>query len=186
MDLTDEYAIAAPRQAVWAALNDAKVLRACIPGCEELIKHSDTAFEAKVRAKVGPVNARFVGQVRLTDLDPPNAYKIAGEGTSGAAGFAKGGATVSLEDKDGGTLLRYAVHATVGGKLAQVGSRLVDATARKMADQFFSRFAEHLQAVPEAAAEVAAAPAPAAGLRPWIWIAGLVAIVAILLLTFAR
>jgi carbon monoxide dehydrogenase subunit G len=191
MDMTGEQAIAAPRDAVWAALNDPEVLQACIPGCEELNKRSDTELEAKVRIKVGPVNARFAGQVTLTDLDPPNSYKISGGGKGGAAGFAKGGATVSLEETGDGTLLHYTVHATVGGKLAQIGSRLVDATARKMAEQFFDRFAEHLQTAPEVAAEVAEAaappPPPAAlgGLSPWLWVAGLVAVVAILLMIFA-
>ena len=182
MEMTGEYLIPAPRDAVWRALNDAEVLRLCIPGCDELVKRSDTEFEAKVTAKVGPVRAKFTGQVTLSDLDPPNGYKISGEGKGGAAGFAKGGAEITLESQDGGTLLRYTVSATVGGKLAQIGGRLIDATARKMADQFFSRFAEQLRPVPEAAPEVPAAPG---GLAPAWWIGGVVVIVVILLLIFA-
>src|SRR5215468_5289865 len=123
MDMTGEYRIAAPRQRVWEALNDPEILRQCIPGCEEIQKLSDTEMTAKVTAKVGPVKAKFGGKVTLSDLDPPNGYKITGEGTGGAAGFAKGGAAVKLaEDGGGGTVLSYTVQANVGGKLAQIGS----------------------------------------------------------------
>jgi carbon monoxide dehydrogenase subunit G len=142
MDMTGEYRIAAPRQRVWEGLNDPEVLRACIPGCESLDKTSDTEFTAKVKAKVGPVSASFAGKVALSDIDPPNGYRISGEGTGGAAGFAKGGATVSLaEDGPDVTVLTYTAEAQVGGKLAQIGSRLIQGTAKKMADDFFSRFA---------------------------------------------
>ena len=128
------FDLAAPRQEVWDALNDPEVLKGCIPGCEEIDKTSDTSFSAKVTAKVGPVKAKFTGDVTLSELDPPNAYKISGEGKGGAAGFAKGGANVSLKDSEsGGTTLEYAVTAQVGGKLAQIGSRLIDSTAKKMA-----------------------------------------------------
>ena len=140
MDMNGEYQIAAPRQRVWEALNDPEVLRQCIPGCEEIVKLSDVEWTAKVTAKVGPVKAKFGGKVLLTDLDPPNGYKITGEGTGGAAGFAKGGAAVKLVDDGPGTLLSYTVQANVGGKLAQIGSRLIDATARKMSDEFFKNF----------------------------------------------
>lgn len=158
MDMTGEYRIGAPRETVWAALNDPEVLRQCIPGCEELEKLSDTEYAAKVVAKVGPVKAKFAGKVALSDLDPPNGYTISGEGSGGAAGFGKGGARVRLaEDGPATTVLAYEAHATVGGKLAQIGSRLVDATARKMADDFFARFTE---VVGRPAAVVADVPPP--------------------------
>lgn len=147
MDMSGSHRIEAPRERVWAALNDPEILRQCIPGCEEVVKLSDTEMTAKVVAKVGPVSAKFAGKVTLSDLDPPNGYTITGEGSGGAAGFGKGGATVTLTDADeggegGATLLSYTARAQVGGKLAQIGSRLVDATARKMADDFFSRFSQ--------------------------------------------
>jgi len=141
LELKGSFDLAAPKQQVWDALNDPEVLKGCIPGCEEIDKTSDTSFSAKVTAKVGPVKAKFTGDVTLSDLDPPNAYKISGEGKGGAAGFAKGGANVSLKDNDsGGTTLEYAVTAQVGGKLAQIGSRLIDSTAKKMAREFFETF----------------------------------------------
>jgi carbon monoxide dehydrogenase subunit G len=164
MQMTGQYRIEAPRETVWQALNDVEVLRQCIPGVEEIDKTSDTSFTAKVRAKVGPVSARFAGEVTLSDLDPPNGYTISGEGKGGAAGFAKGGAKVRLTDDGAATLLSYDVDAQVGGKLAQIGSRLIDGTAKKMADDFFSRFAATVGA--GAAAEPAAAPAPAAAAVP--------------------
>ena len=141
MELKGSFDLAAPKQQVWDALNDPEVLKGCIPGCEEIDKTSETSFSAKVTAKVGPVKAKFTGDVTLSDLDPPNAYKISGEGKGGAAGFAKGGANVFLKDNDsGGTTLEYAVTAQVGGKLAQIGSRLIDSTAKKMAREFFETF----------------------------------------------
>ena len=154
MDMNGSYDIAAPREAVWTALNDIDVLRACIPGCESITKHSETELEATVSAKVGPVKAKFTGAVTLSDMDPPNGYTISGEGKGGAAGFAKGGAKVSLAENGEGTTLSYVVSANVGGKLAQIGSRLIDSTAKKMADQFFSKFSEQAAALgtPPAAA----------------------------------
>ena len=141
MELKGSFDLTAPKQEVWDALNDAEVLKGCIPGCEEIEKTSDTSFSAKVTAKVGPVKAKFTGDVTLSDLDPPNAYKISGEGKGGAAGFAKGGAHVSLKNNEkGGTTLTYVVTAQVGGKLAQIGSRLIDSTAKKMAREFFETF----------------------------------------------
>lgn len=141
MDMSGEYHIAAPRETVWKALNDPEILRQCIPGCEEIEKVSDTEFTAKAKVKVGPVNARFTGRVLLSDLDPPNGYTITGEGQGGAAGFGKGGARVALTEQGPGfTLLTYTAEAQVGGKLAQIGSRLVQGTARKMADDFFAKF----------------------------------------------
>ncbi|HLZ64917.1 MAG TPA: carbon monoxide dehydrogenase subunit G [Aliidongia sp.] len=160
MDMTGEYRIAAPRAKVWAALNDAEILRQSIPGCDEIEKTSDTSFTAKVTAKVGPVKASFGGKVTLSDIDPPNGYTISGEGSGGVAGFAKGGAKVALVDDGAGTLLTYAVEAQVGGKLAQIGSRLIDGTARKMAEDFFSRFAA-LVAEGEAPADATVTPEPA-------------------------
>ena len=141
MTMTGEVQLAATREAVWAKLNDPEVLKASIPGCEELNKTSDTEFQAVAVTKVGPVKARFKGKVHLTDIDPPNGYKISGEGDGGVAGFAKGGATVSLTEKDGGTLLIYNVEAQIGGKLAQLGQRLVNGAAKKVADEFFKKFA---------------------------------------------
>jgi carbon monoxide dehydrogenase subunit G len=140
MEMQGERRIPAPRQAVWEKLNDPDALKQCIPGCESVEKTSDTEFTAKVRAKVGPVSAHFTGKVTLTDLNPPQGYTISGEGQGGVAGFAKGSAKVALEDEGNETVMRYGVQAQVGGKLAQIGSRLIDGTARKMADDFFNRF----------------------------------------------
>jgi carbon monoxide dehydrogenase subunit G len=145
MTMNGEVQLAAPREAVWAKLNDPEVLKACIPGCEELEKTEDNGFRAVAKMKVGPVSARFKGRVTLSDLDPPNGYKITGEGEGGVAGFAKGGATVALADKDGGTLLTYNVEAQIGGKLAQLGQRLINGSAKKLADEFFANFAKAVQ-----------------------------------------
>jgi len=145
MTMTGEVQLPASRQVVWEKRNDAEVLKACIPGCEELTKDSDTEFRAVAVSKIGPVKARFKGKVHLTDLDPPNGYKISGEGDGGVAGFAKGGATVSLAEKDGGTLLSYSVEAQIGGKLAQLGQRLVNGAAKKVADDFFRNFASAVE-----------------------------------------
>jgi len=213
MDMTGEYRIAAPRQQVWEALNDPDVLKQCIPGCETIEKLSATEMTATVRAKVGPVSARFGGKVTLSDIDPPNGYRISGEGTGGPAGFAKGGATVKLADDGDGTKLSYVVDANVGGKLAQIGSRLIDATARQMAENFFSKFAAVVvaratqpataSAAPPAAAAPpapaakpqpaapAAVPAPQAGtpagrMSPILWVTILAAAVILLLYFFTR
>ena len=145
MTMTGEVQLAAPRDVVWTKLNDVDTLKACIPGCEELNKTSDTEFQAIAVTKIGPVKARFKGKVHLTDLDPPNGYRISGEGDGGVAGFAKGGATVSLSEKDGGTLLTYNVEAQIGGKLAQLGQRLINGAAKKLADEFFANFAKAVQ-----------------------------------------
>jgi uncharacterized protein len=141
MTMSGEQQLTASRDKVWAALNDPAVLKACIPGCETLDVTGENEFSAVATNKIGPVKARFKGKVRLTDLDPPNSYKISGEGDGGIAGFAKGGATVALSDKDGGTLLTYNVEAQIGGKLAQLGQRLVNGAAKKLADDFFTKFA---------------------------------------------
>ena len=141
MIMTGEVELPASRDVIYAKLNDADVLKACIPGCEELNKLSNTEFQAIAVAKIGPVKARFKGKVHLTDLDPPNGYRISGEGDGGVAGFAKGGATVALTEKEGSTLLTYNVEAQIGGKLAQLGQRLVNGAAKKLADEFFTSFA---------------------------------------------
>ena len=156
MDIKGEYRIAAPRDKVFAALNDPEVLKACIPGCESLDKTSDTEMTAKVKLRIGPVSASFSGKVTLSDIDPPNGYRISGEGQGGVAGFAKGGAVVKLADEGGATVLTYEVDAQVGGKIAQVGARLITGTAKKLADQFFGKFAESVGAPPPVTAPEAA------------------------------
>ncbi len=146
MNLEGQETIGAPIDTVWAALNDPDVLRACIPGCETLEKSSDTEMAATVSLKIGPIKARFEGAVELTNLNPPHSYTIQGEGKGGIAGFAKGGADVSLaEDGPDATILSYTVKADVGGKIAQLGGRLIDSTARKLATQFFNNFGEKLR-----------------------------------------
>lgn len=151
MTMTGTVTLPAERQKVWTALLDPEVLKRAIPGCEEMEKKSDTEYAAKVKIAVGPIKARFAGAVTLTDIDVPNACTITGEGQGGIAGFAKGGAKVRLEDiPEGGTLLSYDVEANVGGKLAQLGGRLIDSVAKKFADQFFNNFAKEL--TPETAA----------------------------------
>ncbi|MDP3161309.1 MAG: carbon monoxide dehydrogenase subunit G [Reyranella sp.] len=194
MEIKGEYRIAASREKVFAALNDVTILQACIPGCESLEKTSDTEMKAKVRMRIGPVSASFTGKVTLSDLDPPNGYKISGEGQGGAAGFAKGGAVVTLREDGADTVLNYNVDAQVGGKIAQVGARLIDGTARKLADEFFSKFAAVVGAPPpaEAAAAVAApAATPEAsaaaqrGYRHWIVI-GVGAVVLVLVFLASR
>ena len=193
MDMTGEYTIPAPREKVWEALNDAEVLKASVPGCETLEKVSDTEFTATVMARVGPVRTKFNGRVTLSDLDPPNGYTISGEGQGGAAGFGKGGAKVTLTGADGETVLRYEANASVGGKMAQIGSRVVEGVARKMADDFFARFAEQVAPGDEAEEEAAApaeapaetAPAPESGIPMWAWVVGLLVIVGIGLFFFS-
>jgi carbon monoxide dehydrogenase subunit G len=144
MEMSGEYRIAAPREKVWAALNDPEILKASIPGCKTLEKTADDRMAATVEAKVGPVKAKFTGEVTLSNIDPPNSYTISGEGKGGVAGFAKGGADVSLDEDGDATILRYTAKAQVGGKLAQLGARLIDATAKQMADQFFTAFVERV------------------------------------------
>ncbi len=152
MTMKGEVVLAATRQAVWEKLNDAEVLKACIPGCQTLDKVGDNGFSAVVKLKIGPVSATFKGSVELSDFDPPNGYTISGQGEGGVAGFAKGGAKVALSDApDGaGTLLSYDVEANVGGKIAQLGARLIDGVAKKMADQFFTNFADAVKASEDA------------------------------------
>jgi len=143
MTMQGEVALPASRETVWEKLNDPEVLKQCIPGCESLERTGDNSFAAVAKIKVGPVSARFKGNVELTDLDPPNGYRISGQGEGGVAGFAKGGANVRLnEGPDNSTVLVYDVEANIGGKLAQLGGRLINGVAKKNADQFFAKFAE--------------------------------------------
>ena len=142
MELNDEIRIAAPKDVVYAALNDADVLRQAIPGCEELIQHSPTELEATVVLKIGPVKARFKGNVILDTAAAPDAFSLSGEGKGGAAGFAKGGADVSLTEEGGETILAYTAKVDMGGKIAQLGSRLIAGTAKKLSAKFFADFAE--------------------------------------------
>jgi hypothetical protein len=213
MEMTGEFRIPAPRQRVWEGLNDPEVLKQCIPGCQTLEKVSDTEFNGRVVASVGPVRATFGGKVTLSDLDPPQSYTISGEGSGGVAGFAKGGAKVNLAEDGAATVLTYAVQAQVGGKLAQVGSRLIDGVARKMAGDFFGCFAAAMApqqpapAAAEAAAGEEAPTAPAvepeqvavatplplplprptsARLPSAVWVTGLAVIVIVLLYFFTR
>ncbi len=189
MDMTGERRIEAPRERVWAALNDPDILKAAIPGCESLEKLSDTELKAAAGIRIGPISAKFAGKVQLSDLDPPRGYTISGEGQGGVAGFAKGGAKVALDADGAATVLRYTVNAQVGGKIAQLGSRLIDATAKSMADQFFDRFAAQLgpaeAGVPAAAAPggVSLIPLEPLGLPIIGWI-GIVLFLAILVLIF--
>ncbi|MBL6854249.1 MAG: carbon monoxide dehydrogenase subunit G [Alphaproteobacteria bacterium] len=220
MDFTGRYVIAAPPQKVWDAIYDPEVLKACIPGCEALERTSASEFVATARIKIGPVSATFRGKIALSDMNEPHSVKLTGEGQGGVAGFARGGADVTLTPEGHSTVLTYIAKATVGGKLAQIGQRLVDGAARQIADDFFKRFSavvapppaapdlspdpttEEVMAAsaplaaagvtgePHATAEiVAAAPgAPMArtGLSPFVWVAGLIAVIAVLLFAFAR
>jgi carbon monoxide dehydrogenase subunit G len=143
--MTGEYELPQKRDVVWKALNDPEILQKCIPGCETLEKLSDTEFQATVKLTIGPVSARFKGKVKLEDLDPPNGYKIVGEGEGGVAGFAKGQASVALIEGGEGTKLTYNAEAATGGKIAQLGQRLISGSAKKTADRFFENFVEALK-----------------------------------------
>ena len=170
MEMTGEQLIPVPQAEVWRALNDPEVLKACIPGCETIEKVSDNEYRILITAAVGPVKAKFTGKLVLSDLNPPNSYSLSFEGSGGAAGFGKGGAQVSLKAEGAATRLTYSAKASVGGKLAQVGSRLIDGVVRKMADDFFTAFNEKL-----AGPAAAGAAAPATGKRrvhPAWWVAG--------------
>jgi uncharacterized protein len=189
MDMTGEYRIAAPRDRVWAALNDPQTLKASLPGCESLEKVSEQEFVATVVAKVGPVKAKFNGNVTLSNLNPPESYTISGEGKGGAAGFAKGGADVRLLEEGEVTVLTYVAKADVGGKLAQLGSRLIDGTAKKMADEFFSNFSQQVAPAPEVPVEPAPALEPVAPTESllqnkFVWAAAAIVVLMILVLLF--
>lgn len=170
MDMKDSQRIDAPRDAVWAALNDPEVLRQCIPGCESIVRLSDTQMEAASTLRVGPIKASFKGKVTFSEIDPPNGYRITGEGSGGMAGHAKGGAKVSLIPDGAATILNYEVKAEVGGKLAQLGGRLIDATAQKLAGEFFEKFGTIVARDQNPAAVIAPAAKIGwfAALRRWI------------------
>jgi carbon monoxide dehydrogenase subunit G len=183
MEMHGEQRIPTHQQAVWDGLNDLEVLKACIAGCESIERVTESEHHVTLTAAVGPVKAKFKGKMHLEDLNPPNSYRIRFEGQGGVAGFAKGDAAVSLKADGAGTLMSYTVHAQVGGKLAQVGSRLIDAAAKKIADDFFAAFnARVAPASSEAGAE--SMPTPTApGIPAWVWVAG--GAIVLLLLYFA-
>jgi len=198
MDFTGRYSVPAPPEIVWNALNDPEILKSCIPGCEALEKVSDTDFRAAATLKIGPMKASFRARIALSDLDPPRRCKIAGEGQGGVAGFAKGHAEVDLTPEGASTLLSYRAHASVGGKLAQIGQRLIDSAAKQIADDFFARFTAALapKAEPTPDPEVDAAILAAAAMpvdqakerdrrTPEIWIVSVIGVVAILLALLA-
>lgn len=199
MEFKGQYWIPASPELVWTALNDADVLRQCIPGCEQMEKTDPTHFRASATLKIGPVKATFRANIALADLDPPRRCTLKGEGQGGVAGFARGDADVNLESENGGTRLTYVAHAAIGGKLAQIGQRLIDGAAKQIADDFFTRFSNAVQAQSPAPAPVAdtaiesPVDAPVAeqgenserdGLAPQIWVVGLIAVIVILLLLF--
>ncbi len=178
MKMSGEKILNAPQARVWTALNDPDTLRQSIPGCESFQQQPDGSYRATVAAKIGPVQARFNGTVRLSDLNPPNGYTISGEGSGGAAGSAKGGAKVRLEPAAGGTRLTWNADAQISGKLAQIGSRLIESTANHMAGQFFDRFGQIIagDTPPEASA--------AGMVPPWIWLAGAAGAVALAVILY--
>ena len=186
MELSSTRIVHAAPDAVWNALNDPAVLKDCIPGCESLERQSDSEWRTVVAAKVGPVSARFNGKMQIIDPTPPTGYTLTFEGQGGAAGFAKGEAKVSLAPSDGGdTALSYTAKANVGGKLAQIGSRLIDGAAAKMADDFFARFAQRVAPPEEAVAGPAPVPVAPAG-RHWIRYVALAAIAIIIIVLWLR
>jgi uncharacterized protein len=188
MEMTGEQLIAVPQADVWRALNDPEILKACIPGCEAIDKTSENEYRVAMTAAVGPVKAKFSGKLVLSDLQPPSSYSLSFEGSGGAAGFGKGGAHVSLKPEGSGTRLSYTAKASVGGKLAQVGSRLIDGVAKKMADDFFTAFNRKVAgpAQPAAVSRSSAAETGAvspAGITPLWWVAG--ALVVMLVVYYA-
>lgn len=198
MEFVGRYVISASPDTVWAALNDPAVLQACIPGCESLTRANGNRFDAVAALRIGPVKAKFKAAIAQTELDPPRRCVLEGEGQGGVAGFARGKAEVTLAPQSQQTVLSYVAKGTIGGKLAQVGQRLIDGAAKQIADDFFARFAAHL-AIPPAAPEEAIPPelpppvevqnaAPASlrreGLAPEIWVIGLIAVIVILLILF--
>lgn len=205
MDMSGEYRIAAPRRVVWQALHDPVVLKQCIDGCEALERISDTEMAGTMLARVGPVKARFEGTMTLSDAVPPERYTVSGEAKGGGAGFAKGRATITLLEESGETLLKYDLHANVGGKLAQLGSRLIAGTAQKIADEFFNRFSRLIApgaAGPERLSEEVAPtetlppperealpptvePERRTGLSQAVWIGGIILLVVLLLYSFS-
>jgi uncharacterized protein len=182
MEMTGEQLIPLPQQRVWEALNNPEILKACIAGCESMERVSDTEYKVTLSAAVGPVKARFNGKLLLTELNPPTSYSLAFEGSGGAAGFGKGGASVRLSPEGSGTRLSYSAKATVGGKLAQIGSRLIDGVAKKMSDDFFVKFNQTLSPAHAAVAAPAGethAAAAAHGTGTWLWVIAVGAVVAL-------
>ena len=199
MELASTRIVPARPHAVWAALNDPDVLKACLPGCESFVRSGESAYAVVIAARVGPVSARFNGRMTMSDIDAPNGYTLHFEGQGGAAGFARGEARVTLAaEGEQHTAMNYVAKAQVGGKLAQLGSRLVDGAAAKMTDEFFARFVEQIGAPPAPAAASASVPAPlpegeAAGTlltppggSPWIRYAAIIAIIIVVIVLYAR
>ena len=197
MDFKGKYSIPAAPDQVWAALHQPATLSACIPGCESVEQVSPTEYRAVATLKIGPVKARFQGKVTIEDVPPPpgvaRAMRLSGEGQGGAAGFARGQSEVHLAAEGSGTTLEYSAKAVVGGKLAQIGQRLIDGAAKSVADEFFAKFSALMQ-IKAAVAPAPASPQPAAavappptseGLAPQIWVAGLIGIIVILLIFFS-
>jgi carbon monoxide dehydrogenase subunit G len=188
MEMSGEQHIPLPQQRVWEALNDPEILKACIPGCESIDRVSENEYKVAMTAAVGPVKAKFSGKLLLADINPPNSYSLAFEGSGGAAGFGKGSAQVNLAPESGGTLLTYRATASVGGKLAQIGSRLIDGVAKKMADDFFIRFNKTVAPAAESAIPAPAIePAPPASTQAkspmpiWTWVVGGIVLLLIVL-----
>ena len=200
MEFTGRYLVPAPLETTWAALNDPDILKACIPGCQEMTKTDATHFSASATLKIGPVKATFKAKIEMADLDPPRHCTLKGEGQGGVAGFARGEADVTLTPEPGGTALAYTAKAAIGGKLAQIGQRLIDGAAKQIADDFFTRFSAAVSAIPTDAAPTLAEPAEEEfgsapeivstsgtrreGLAPEIWVVGLIGVIVILLLLF--
>jgi len=200
MEFTGRYSIPAPRQEVWDALNDPAVLKACVPGCQSLTRTDDHRFDAVATLRIGPVKANFKAIIRQTELEPPRRCVLKGEGQGGVAGFARGDAEVTLAEEGDATVLSYVARGSIGGKLAQVGQRLIDSAAKQIADDFFGRFAAQVSVAAPVVAEreMAATPAPPPlietptasktgpreGLAPEIWVIGLIAVIVILLVLF--
>jgi uncharacterized protein len=200
MEFTGRYLVPAPIETTWAALNDPEILKACIPGCQQMTKTDATHFEAAATLKIGPVKATFKAKIEMADMDPPRHCILKGEGQGGVAGFARGEADVTLTPEAGGTALAYTAKAAIGGKLAQIGQRLIDGAAKQIADDFFTRFSAAVGAVLTEPSSVVAEPdteefssAPAIvptsdlkreGLAPEIWVVGLIGVIVILLLLF--
>ena len=189
MDMQASRQLAVTQQQAWDALNDPEVLKLCIPGCDKVEATEPLHYVVGVAVKIGPVSAKFAGKIRLSDMNPPQSYTLSFDGQGGAAGFGKGSAQVVLTPNEGGCELAYTVHAQVGGKVAQLGQRLVDGAAKSMAEDFFKRFDDEMQrryppaAAPDAAAAQAVAPAPAAagaGVPAWVWVGGAVVLAAVI------
>jgi uncharacterized protein len=200
MEFTGRYLVPAGINVTWAALNDPEILKACIPGCQVMTKTDPTHFEASATLKIGPVKATFKAKIEMADIDPPHRCTLKGEGQGGVAGFARGEAEVTLTPEDGGTALAYSAKAAIGGKLAQIGQRLIDGAAKQIADDFFTRFSAAVGAIPaehdgtiaepetedfsSAPTVVSSAEVKREGLAPEIWVVGLIGVIVILLLLF--